>query len=284
MKTILTYRFWAKALFVLGVLLYSNAAFANFQICFTKDVSDDGLFWYPADTQGEAVPITGTAYYRFTATKCDGNNGADIDSGFHNIILNDPDLGIVDLDLPDLLDPLGSPPIIDYAQDDNACMDGEGDYVNTASIKGNSNYPGDEWNDEFAEKSASDVAWISCAPPVVVEGGDGCTPGYWKQSQHFDSWAEDQSTLFSEIFGEVITIKQKKSSNITDPTLLEALSAQGGGVNKAARHATAAYLNAIKDDVMYDMTADDVITAFQSHDVVQIDGLVYFNELGCPLN
>ena len=61
MKALLNKQFWAKSLMVLGVLFYSNVAFANLQICFTKQVSDSGEdgSWFDADTQNDAVEITG---------------------------------------------------------------------------------------------------------------------------------------------------------------------------------------------------------------------------------
>jgi len=93
---------------------------------------------------------------------------------------------------------------------------------------------------------------------ICLPGGEGCTPGYWKQSQHFIDWPTfgpdfdggptipiTQSTLFSTVFGPVITIKTGTNDSKTDPTLLEALAAKGGGINALARHTVAAYLNSL---------------------------------------
>ncbi|MGH2544967.1 MAG: DUF7507 domain-containing protein, partial [Ardenticatenaceae bacterium] len=37
---------------------------------------------------------------------------------------------------------------------------------------------------------------------VIIGGGEGCTPGYWKQAHHFDSWVGfDPSDSFDAVFG-----------------------------------------------------------------------------------
>ena len=80
-----------------------------------------------------------------------------------------------------------------------------------------------------------------CDPSTVVVRElerEGCTPGYWKQDQHFDSWEAtgyEPGDSFDVVFGVA-------SSN--GWTLLEALDAGGGDENALARHATAALLNA----------------------------------------
>jgi len=75
-----------------------------------------------------------------------------------------------------------------------------------------------------------------------------CSPGYWKQSQHFSSYVTYHPTdLFSAIFGPVITINwsaKGKPAPLTDPTLLQALQANGGGINMLARATVDALLNA----------------------------------------
>jgi hypothetical protein len=123
--------------------------------------------------------------------------------------------------------------------------------------------------------------------------GEGCTPGYWRQKQHFDSWVGFEPTdLFSDVFGETITIRfGKKRRTIEDPTLRQALKAKGGGINALARHTVAALLNASSPDVSYDLSVDDVIDEFK--DVYPGTKEEYnnlknyfegFNEQGCPLN
>jgi hypothetical protein len=88
-------------------------------------------------------------------------------------------------------------------------------------------------------------------------GDQGCTPGYWKQDQHFDSWPAGitPSTTFTSIFGVGGTL-----------TFLEALGLNGGGTDALWRHGAAAYLNALSSGVDYAYTTAQVI------DIVQGDG------------
>lgn len=122
---------------------------------------------------------------------------------------------------------------------------------------------------------------------------EGCTPGYWKQSQHFDSWVGFSPTdSFSSVFGQTITINvntKGKPSSVTDPTLLQALEANGGGINALARHAVASLLNSSKPDVDFALTTAQVLStfnaAFASGNFASAQTLFATNnELGCPLN
>lgn len=81
-------------------------------------------------------------------------------------------------------------------------------------------------------------------------GNQGCTPGYWKQDQHFDSYPAGitPSTTFTSIFGVGGTL-----------TFLEALGLNGGGTNALWRHGAAAYLNALSSGVDYAYTTTEVI-------------------------
>lgn len=127
-------------------------------------------------------------------------------------------------------------------------------------------------------------------PPTEEPGTEGCTPGYWRQEHHFDSWSgytPDQ--LFSDVFGEVITVRTGGNTTKDDPTLLEAVWANGGGVNALARHATAALLNTASAGVDYPYTTQQVIdlvhAAVASGDYEGAKNtLAAANELGCGLN
>jgi uncharacterized repeat protein (TIGR01451 family) len=136
----------------------------------------------------------------------------------------------------------------------------------------------------------SATACVEVKPP---RGGEGCTPGFWKQDQHFDSWvgfAPEDS--FEDVFGVDVTLRAGGQNTIDDPTLLDALNATGGGVNALARHAVAALLNASNPDVSFDLTPQEVIdlvqAAIESGDPAQIQAaheqLAELNEQGCPLN
>jgi hypothetical protein len=132
---------------------------------------------------------------------------------------------------------------------------------------------------------ASDDAWVKCGdePPL-----QGCTPGYWKQSDHFDSWPIPYlpSTKFSAVFGDVIAVRTGGTTWVTDPTLLQALRARGGSLDAAARHVVAALLNS--GSVEYNLTAAEVIKLWDDTypgDVEEMKNrLAIYNEQGCPLN
>ncbi len=71
--------------------------------------------------------------------------------------------------------------------------------------------------------------------------------------------------------------------DLFDPniTLEKAARARGGGVNRLARHGTAALLSAAHPGVVYPLSVAEVIALVQAGDA---STLTTFNELGCPLN
>lgn len=94
-------------------------------------------------------------------------------------------------------------------------------------------------------------------PPPPPTGDQGCTPGYWKQEHHFDSWTAAgyaPENSFSAAFGV---------SASGNPTLLQAAKTGGGGEKALLRHATAALLNAAHPDVNYAYTVSEVISMVQ---------------------
>ena len=276
MTKIIKHRTLTSIILLAVSIIIPNIASANTQLCFIKEVSADAINWFDANSESEAVVVAGTAHYRFTATSCI----EDEFGGINNISLADDLLNIYQ-SMDDLLLVNGTvePSVFEYQAVD-ICVGNEGTIENVASVEGYSMISGDP-------RFASDNAWIRC--DTVIIGGDGCTPGYWKQDQHLDSWAVSTDTLFSEVFGRVITIRQKRSADVTDPTLLQALAALGGQVNTAARHSTAAYLNAVSANVNYDLNVAAIIASFQqSYDSdsygTLIETMVNFNEQSCPLN
>ena len=115
-------------------------------------------------------------------------------------------------------------------------------------------------------------------------GGEGCTPGYWRQSQHFDSWTApyDPSDLFSSVFADAFP----------GQTLLDVVWARGGGLDALGRHAVAALLNAASPDVEYDYTAAQVISLFNdayasgNRQTIEDQKTLFdvLNNQGCGLN
>jgi hypothetical protein len=117
--------------------------------------------------------------------------------------------------------------------------------------------------------------------------GEGCTPGFWKQEQHFDSWPVPITTTLAGA-GFVGTGNQ-------GATLLAALSFQGGPTiqdakNILMRAAAAAYLNSFAVD--YPLTTAQVVSmvnaALASNDrdtILALAGVLDANNnLGCPLD
>jgi cysteine-rich repeat protein len=137
--------------------------------------------------------------------------------------------------------------------------------------------PGEECDD------GNNDAGDGCSPTCTTEGGgEGCTPGYWKQPQHFDSWTGYSPTdSFNDVFGV------EASGN---PTLLQALRTGGGGANALGRHAVAAILNSsAASGVAYLYSTADVINLVQEAYATgeyedAKDLLAGENEQGCPLN
>jgi len=117
-------------------------------------------------------------------------------------------------------------------------------------------------------------------PPPPPPGDEGCTPGYWKQPHHYDSYPAPYTpfTLFSSAFGV--------GPNIT---LAQAAGTGGGGEKALLRHATAALLNAASGDVAYAFSVSAVIDlvkeAYSTGDYETVKNILAAeNEKGCPLN
>lgn len=118
-------------------------------------------------------------------------------------------------------------------------------------------------------------------PPPPSTGSQGCTPGYWKQKHHFDSWrVYTPTTAFGTVFANAFPGK----------TLLDVLGQGGGGLNALGRHTVAALLNASTGSgVDFGPSAASVIEQFNAAFAAKnyeplkntFEGL---NERGCPLN
>jgi len=117
-------------------------------------------------------------------------------------------------------------------------------------------------------------------------GGEGCTPGYWKnhtglksQTNQWPPTGYGQGDSYDATFGV--------TSNYGG-TLLQALNRGGGGEIALGRHAVAALLNSTHPDVSYDLSAAEVIAAVQAaYAGGDFEGvknmLAWYNEQGCPI-
>ena len=135
-------------------------------------------------------------------------------------------------------------------------------------------------------------------PCVYPPPGEGCTPGYWKQDQHFNSWVPTglkPTDLVSSVFSKasLYTLNGKKLSAYN---LVGALNFQGGSDLSGAaqtllRAGVAAVLNA-RSGMDYPMTSAAIVTAvnnaLMSGNRLTIIALASEldtkNNLGCKLN
>jgi hypothetical protein len=139
-----------------------------------------------------------------------------------------------------------------------------------------------EWVDLTSDTDSDmTIDFGYCYYPTI--GGEGCTPGYWRQSHHYDSWPAPYTptTLFSAVFENAFPGK----------TLGQVLQLGGGGLNALGRHTVAALLNAASPGVDYDLTPAEVIQLFNdlhpgtTNEYNKLkDYFQKFNEQGCPLN
>jgi hypothetical protein len=119
----------------------------------------------------------------------------------------------------------------------------------------------------------------TATPTPVVEG---CTPGYWRQDQHFDSWlVYDPTDDFETVFGV--------DASFDPHTLLDAVWLGGGGESALARHAVAALLNTTASGVDYPYSTAEVLAivqnAYATGDFESAKNLLAgANDTFCPLN
>jgi hypothetical protein len=129
----------------------------------------------------------------------------------------------------------------------------------------------DEYQQIFFKNSG-----VETPPPPAFAG---CTPGFWRQQQHFQYWTGyAPGDSFATVFGVART-----------GTLLQNVRASGGGANALARHAVAALLNAASAEVEYLYSAAQIISAVQgafatgNFESVKND-FEAANELGCTVD
>lgn len=112
-------------------------------------------------------------------------------------------------------------------------------------------------------------------------GGEGLTPGYWKQEHHFDDWTGySPEDSYNAVFGV---------TDSPDLTLLGALQRGGGGQAALGRHAVAALLNAAHLTISYAYTVPEIIAKVQAAYAAGVfeptkDLLVVENERGADIS
>jgi len=120
-------------------------------------------------------------------------------------------------------------------------------------------------------------------PPPPPPGSEGCTPGYWKQQQHFGNWTAPYTptTAFGSVFANAFP----------GMSLLQVLGQGGGGIKALGRHTVAALLNTASTSVNYgSATPADIIAQFNAAyaagepAITNLKNqLATMNERGCPL-
>ncbi len=151
--------------------------------------------------------------------------------------------------------------------------------------------PGNSTSEAFSGDTPSGVVGVlveftNTYMPPPPGGGEGCTPGYWKnhtglksQTNQWPPTGYGQGDSYDATFGV---------SSSFGGTLLDAVRRGGGGEIALGRHAVAALLNSSHPDVSYDLSAAGVIAAVQAaYAGGDFEGvkntLAWYNEQGCPI-
>jgi hypothetical protein len=138
--------------------------------------------------------------------------------------------------------------------------------------------------------STSTSTTTTTTTTTTPEGGEGCTPGFWKNNadkKGASQWTDpyDPTDLVSSVFSAA-------PAGIGNLTLLAGLELGGGGVNALTRHAIAAVLSAAHPDIDYPLTVAEIVAAvnaaYTSGDADAIEDLKNdldaFNNLGCSIS
>ena len=124
------------------------------------------------------------------------------------------------------------------------------------------------------------------------DDGEGCTPGYWKNPKHFDSWlyyTPDQKFCDVTDISGAVSI----ACCLDDLTLLDVLKLKGnqfGALGRVAKHTVASLLNAAYNlDFGYSTTSivslyNDVCDGDKDAIEALKNELDELNNQGCPLN
>ncbi len=155
-------------------------------------------------------------------------------------------------------------------------------------------YSGDANNNPVV--SGCNAEQVTITKPL---GTQGCTPGFWKNPNHFALWTGyTPNELVSAVFNVPAVFPDgSNGTSLAGSSLAAALAFQGGSTLNGAsqillRAAVAALLNASNPNVAYSMTTSQIITAvnaaLNSGDRTQITNLATqldnANNGGCPLS
>ncbi|GEM_PF-1807618 len=132
---------------------------------------------------------------------------------------------------------------------------------------------------------------LTAVPASAQSSLEGCTPGYWKQSRHWDNW---EGYAPSQTLEAIFDVPDAYGMDST--TLLQALNSGGGGgavggARILLRASVAALLNAASSSVEYGYSTADVIAQVNAalasgNRTTMLDlaaQLDRANNAGCPL-
>ena len=125
------------------------------------------------------------------------------------------------------------------------------------------------------DRGAYVIVWNSAG-----RGAGGCTPGYWKQPHHYDSWVRYSPTQqFSSVFANAFR----------GMTLAQVAAQGGGGLKALGRHTVAALLNSTNSAVGFPLSTAQVIAQFNAaYSTGAYEGMknqfASLNERNCYLN
>jgi hypothetical protein len=124
---------------------------------------------------------------------------------------------------------------------------------------------------------------------TTPEGGEGCTPGFWKNNA--DKKGASQWTATGYVPTQLVsTVFSAAPVGIAGKTLLAGLQEGGGQLDALTRHAIAAVLNAAHPGVDYPLTVAEIVDMVNDaynglSDVEDTkDVLAGFNEAGCSIS
>jgi hypothetical protein len=161
-----------------------------------------------------------------------------------------------------------------------------GQYANLGSVTGTPQGGGSPVSD-------SDPSHYNGTAPPPPPGGEGCTPGYWKN--HTDSWPAtgySPSQSVQSVYSAASAYPAYGSASLLEALSFDGGSSLEGGVGTLLRAAVAGLLNTAHDGVSYPQTTAGLVAdvnaalASGNRDTMltlasQID---QDNNGGCPLN
>jgi hypothetical protein len=142
----------------------------------------------------------------------------------------------------------------------------------------------------YVKPSFRSIGALPAYAQATPVGGDGCTPGYWKNHNDWPSpytW----TTHFSDDYPAGVFDTGLYGGIFGTLTLYDALTQKGGCEKALGRHGVAALLNAADLGISFGLSVDDVKakvkSGLASSDCAFIesvkDELEGYNEASCPL-